>query len=149
MFSFITSQYYSEERAKLLLSKDVEKITLEELEVSVNADLQTLLHIASSKGDLLRFEQLIAKGSNIHATDKFGKTSLMIACENCHVEVVNKLIALGADIALISTHGTNCFHYAAIVGNENIIRKLLEMGMDPNLKCYDVALLFILLNIIK
>ena len=58
----------------------------------------TRLILAAVRGDLARVEELIAWHADLHATVIWGKTALMYASTNGHVEVVCALLAAGASV---------------------------------------------------
>lgn len=60
---------------------------------------RTALHRITYLGDVMRFDLLVAKGINVDIADYRGTTPLMIAAGGGHVELVQRLLAHGADAA--------------------------------------------------
>lgn len=58
-----------------------------------DATLQQLLHRAALKDDVDELKRLLEKGAKVNAQDKFGKTALMIAVEQNHINSVKFLLS--------------------------------------------------------
>ena len=56
------------------------------------------LVIASEKGDIKAVESLLKKDVYTHAQDKEGRCALVAAAYKNHLEIVDLLIAAGADV---------------------------------------------------
>ena len=57
-----------------------------------------------------------------------------MAAENSDEEMVEVLLAAGADVTLVDHNGGTALHSAACVGNVDITRILLDRGLDVNAK---------------
>ncbi|KAG9457112.1 hypothetical protein H6P81_001620 [Aristolochia fimbriata] len=98
-------------------------------------DGRTALHLAASRGyeDIVRF--LIQKGANVNCIDEFGASPLLEAVKGGHDRVVALLVQNGANLSLQEAGDYLC----KVVKESNIdlLKRLLENGVDPNSKSYD------------
>lgn len=82
----------------------------------------------------------MARKSNVNAKDKMGLTSLHMATQFGHLQIIKLLIKNGADINTQNAFGNIPMFY---VPNENaveICKLLMKHGADPTIKNeYDVA----------
>lgn len=78
---------------------------------------------------LLSYKQI-----DVNAGDKYGKTPLMIACKNRSLEVVKKLLAMGANPNTKRSFGFTALHESTLVGDIDIATILVENGADANAK---------------
>lgn len=76
---------------------------------------------------LLSYKQI-----DVNAGDKYGKTPLMIACKNRSLEVVKKLLAMGANPNTKRSFGFTALHESTLVGDIDIATILVENGADAN-----------------
>lgn len=94
---------------------------------------ETELIQASSTGNLLRVQQILTSGPNTEYRDGRGCTSLHLAAEAGHLEVVQLLVDSGAQIeSTMILHGTSInftpVAAAASRGHMEIVRFLAEKG---------------------
>ena len=93
------------------------------------------LHHAAWTGDITRIVELIARGGDPNARDRYGQTALHRAAELGLAEAIRTLTELGADVGAGDRHGWTPLHEAAGWGhNPDIITALLEAGADLNAK---------------
>jgi ankyrin repeat protein len=91
-------------------------------------DGATLLHWAAHWDDLNTADKLIRAGADPNATNEYGVTPLVLACENGSAAMVGKLLFAGAkptETALMTCSWT---------GNPEALKLLLDRGSDPNAK---------------
>ncbi|MBP5426882.1 MAG: ankyrin repeat domain-containing protein [Clostridiales bacterium] len=90
-------------------------------------------------GDVKTLEKLIEKeklaGNEdcVNEVNEKGKTPLILACLHGNIEVVDKLIELGADINRIErVNGWTPLYAACVCGRVDIVKRLLENGANVN-----------------
>jgi len=90
----------------------------------------TPLHIAASIGDLATVKLLLRYGAAIDPVHEEG-TPLLVAVQDGHLPVVRELIAAGANINVRDSLGGNLVSIAAGRRHEEIVRLLVQLGIDP------------------
>ena len=110
--------------------------------LSANADINaeggdywTALQCAAGEGHYLVVEELLSKGANINAKGgRFDRTPLLAALDpiaySLNPEVAHLLLDHGADIKLQGKHSP--LHAATRLGAKSIVKRLLDLGADPN-----------------
>ncbi len=93
---------------------------------TANPFKQTLLHLASQKGQGANVLCLLQKGAQINARDLSGRTSLFLAVQQGHREVVQVLLQHKADFTLTSIEQETVLHAAAFYGYTQILEDLLK-----------------------
>ncbi|MFH1028901.1 MAG: ankyrin repeat domain-containing protein, partial [Pseudomonadota bacterium] len=63
-----------------------------------------------------------------------GKTALHYAAANGHTDIVNMLIAKGADVDASDREGHTPLMFAAIYGCNKTVQALLDGGANPSIK---------------
>jgi ankyrin repeat protein len=99
--------------------------------------LEVSLYVAACDGDLSKTKTLLMLGANVNATDVRGYSALMIA-EACTTrpgrpELVELLIAKGAEVNLRARDGRNALMYAAKNGDSKAVKALLKKGASVNI----------------
>ncbi|NXT71889.1 BARD1 protein, partial [Chaetops frenatus] len=89
---------------------------------------ETLLHVASIKGDLAAVEQLLKNGADPNVKDNAGWTPLHEACNHGHREVVELLLRFGALVNTTGYQNDSPLHDAARNGHVAIAELLLLHG---------------------
>ncbi|XP_074950170.1 BRCA1-associated RING domain protein 1 [Phalacrocorax aristotelis] len=89
---------------------------------------ETLLHVASIKGDLAAVEQLLKNGADPNVKDNAGWTPLHEACNHGHKEVVELLLQCKALVNTTGYQNDSPLHDAARNGHVSIVELLLLHG---------------------
>lgn len=101
----------------------------------------TDLHFAAQAGNAIEVVQQVRKGTDINVQDDNGNTPLKYASAEPHVEVVGKLIDLGASVTLADKRGFTPLHCAAGHGfwpeALEIADLLLKHGAKINQQSHD------------
>lgn len=100
----------------------------------------TALMEACASGNYEICRRLIELGANVNATSNFQLTALHYLCEkkDGNVKILDLLVENGADIHQIQVRNgqKNALHFAAKSGSLTIVKRLLELGLDPNGRAY-------------
>jgi len=95
------------------------------------------IHKAATLGNIEAVKQHLAAGADVNATDdRYGRTPLSFAAANDYKELIELLIAEGADVNANSKIGTP-LHAAAFWGQKEIAELLIANGADVNAKISD------------
>lgn len=96
------------------------------------------LHQAARRGNLTKVEQLLKGKSKAQADEagEFNDTPMMWAAYEGHPKVVNRLLAMGANVKAVDKLNLTPLHLAAANGHCEIITALLSKGANP--KAIDV-----------
>lgn len=98
------------------------------------------LHFAAHAGGDAMCETLLAHGAPVDATERLGRTPLLIAATaaaRCGdgatdaLAVCRRLLAAGADAGAADLNGQTVLHLAAWAGDEALVGALLAAGADP------------------
>jgi ankyrin repeat protein len=107
----------------------------------VPATLQLELIEAVQANDLPAATAAILAGASVNQRGPLALTPLHIACGRGYVQMVDKLIAAGADVhALDSSMGASALHFAAESGVTDVAQLLLDAGAFINLQSATVGL---------
>ena len=88
---------------------------------------------AARTGSLATVKTLLAHGAKVDAKDEArGQTALMWASAEGHVDVVQALIAGGADVRAHLASGFTPLLFAVREGHLDVVRALLKAGVDVN-----------------
>jgi len=94
------------------------------------------IHTAAKTGDLAGIQAELDKGVDVDEGDDSwpGMTPLHYAADEGHTEVVELLIANGADVNAKNENGWTPLHLAAYWGGKEIVELLIAAGADVNAK---------------
>jgi ankyrin repeat protein/glyoxylase-like metal-dependent hydrolase (beta-lactamase superfamily II) len=91
------------------------------------------IHDAAKKGDLIKVKSLLQKDSTLLDTNGENKKApLHWAAEAGRLEIVEFLIAKGADINILNVASETPLHYAATYGHKEVVDLLLKKGAKVN-----------------
>jgi len=93
----------------------------------------TLLHKACLTGDLSFIDFLVEKGAEVNRRDEHQLTPLHVACQikragYDNLEIIKKLLILGADPTLQDVDGRTPLHWSLENGQEGVAKYLVEKG---------------------
>ncbi|XP_059133995.1 BRCA1-associated RING domain protein 1 [Peromyscus eremicus] len=89
---------------------------------------ETLLHIASIKGDIPSVEYLLQNGNDPNVKDHAGWTPLHEACSHGHLKIVELLLRHNALVNTTGYQNDSPLHDAAKNGHVDIVKMLLSYG---------------------
>ena len=92
----------------------------------------SLLSLASAAGSIAAIEMLLSHGCNIDSRDSGGDTPLMHATRLGNTEVVEHLLAKGANPLLRNTSDLGLLHLAVLSDNVLTIKAVLSTNLDIN-----------------
>ena len=94
------------------------------------------IHDAARNGDLAGVQAELDKGVDVDESDDSwpGMTPLHYAADEGHTEVVELLIANGADVNAKDENGRTPLHLATYWGEKEIVELLIAAGADVNAK---------------
>jgi ankyrin repeat protein len=91
--------------------------------------------LSARLGNIEAVKQHLAAGTDVNAKGVAGWTALHHAAYDGHKEVVELLIANGADVNVRSRErGSTPLHHAALLGHNQVIELLIAKGADVNAK---------------
>lgn len=92
------------------------------------------LHYASMAGFESIVRLLIEKGAKINTRNGHGKSPLLKALKYKRASIARILLENGALPTAVDYHGFSCLHFASRMGGDDIVGKLINLGLDVNLQ---------------
>ena len=89
---------------------------------------------AIKRGDVQIVLDLLERGADVDARDRYGQTGLMLAAHAGHREVVETLIAHRAKLNVTAKFGLSALMLALVAGHEEVARVLAKAGADLSLR---------------
>ena len=89
---------------------------------------------AIKRGDAQIVLDLLERGTDEDARDRYGQTALMLAAHAGHREVVETLIAHRANLNITAKFGLSALMLALVSGHEEVARLLARAGADLSLR---------------
>ena len=103
----------------------------------VTPEGETQLMLAARHGLLPIVRELLKRGASVRTRTTIGKTALMEALEQGHEPVIRLLLKSGEKLSAPTAPGKwTQLMSAALGGQEAYVRKLLQIGSDPNAVLY-------------
>jgi ankyrin repeat protein len=87
---------------------------------------------ATKKQDVQAVRALLKQRSDIHATEADGSTALHWAAQRSHLELVELLLAAGANPDAATRYKIPPLYLASLNGHAAIMARLLDAGANPN-----------------
>ena len=99
----------------------------------------TALMEACESGNYEICRRLIELGANVNATCNYQLTALNYLCgkSDGNVKILELLVENGVDVHHITSDQRGALHFAAKSGSLTIVKRLLELGIDPNGRAFD------------
>jgi len=85
-------------------------------------------------GDVQGVRELLARGAEINALDRYGQTALMLAAHAGNREIVETLIGHRADLNITAKFGLSAIMLAIVAGHPEVARLLARAGADLSLR---------------
>lgn len=89
---------------------------------------------AIKRDDLRIVLELLGRGTNVDARNRYGQTALMLAAHAGHREIVEALVAHGANLNITAKFGLSALMLAIVAGHEDVARLLVRAGADLSLR---------------
>ena len=89
---------------------------------------------AIERGDVQIVRNLLGRGADVDARDRYGQTALMRAAHAGRREVVETLIAHRASLNLTAKGGLSALMLALVAGHAEVARLLANAGADLSLR---------------
>ena len=91
--------------------------------------------VATSRGDMQSFKDLVAYGSDINAQNKQGMTPLLYALRANNRDMVKEIVSIeNTDVNICNVLGQCPLYWAAYMGDDIVVNALLTLGADYNKK---------------
>jgi ankyrin repeat protein len=89
---------------------------------------------AITRGDVDAVREMLRRGADVNARNRYGQTGLMLAAHAGHREVVEVLVRHGADLDVTAKFGLSALMLAVVSGHSEIARLLARAGSDLSLR---------------
>jgi ankyrin repeat protein len=83
-----------------------------------------------TRGDSQDVRDLLDRGRDVEARDRYGQTALMPAAHAGHREIVEALIAHRANLNTTAKYGLSALMLAVVAGHAAVVRLLADAGAD-------------------
>lgn len=89
---------------------------------------------AIKRGNVQLVLDLLGRGTDVDARDRYGQTGLMLAAHAGHREVVQILIAHRANLNITAKFGLSALMLALVAGHAEVASLLAKAGADLSLR---------------
>ncbi len=95
--------------------------------------VKTLLMHICEQGIISKVQEILAKGVDINATDKNGKTALILTLEKGHIDIAKVLLEQeGINTNAVMQDNWTALHAAVKIANVEMVQYFIERGADIN-----------------
>lgn len=91
------------------------------------------LFLAAHEGDVVKIEQLVAAGADVHARDTRGRTPVHVAAFASEDDALRALAEAGADMNALENQAYDAVTIAAVADDPELMSLAIELGNDPGL----------------
>lgn len=91
-------------------------------------ELIELLVDGARYGDMEDVEAALSHSVPVDSTDELGRTAMHMAAANGHQDVIARLLAAGASVALKNAEGNTPLHWACLNGHQEAAKALMDRG---------------------
>jgi uncharacterized protein len=77
---------------------------------------------------------LLGRGADVNALDRYGQSALMLAAHAGHREIIETLIAHKADLDITAKFGLSALMLAVVAGHGEVAHLLVKAGADVSLR---------------
>ena len=96
--------------------------------------MNTALEDAIKRNDVEIVRELLGRGADVNARDRYGQTALMLAAHAGNREVVEILTAHRANLNITAKFGLTALMLSLIAGHAEVARILAKAGADLSLR---------------
>jgi ankyrin repeat protein len=89
---------------------------------------------ATKRGDVKVVLELIGRGTDVNARDRYGQTALMLAAQAGHREVVEILVGHRVNLNITAKFGLSALMLALVAEHVEVARLLAKAGADLSLR---------------
>lgn len=89
---------------------------------------------AIKSGNIQDIHDLLARGVDVDARDRYGQTALMLVAHAGHREAVELLIAHRASLNITAKYGLSALMPAIVAGHADVAHLLVDTGADRSLQ---------------
>lgn len=90
------------------------------------------LHLAYQYGTVEMIKYLKEKGADTHLENDDGEIPLFKLVRRKDIDIVDELIKSGENLKQMNKHKESIVLYAVPFGTDEMLKKLIEIGLDPN-----------------
>ena len=96
--------------------------------------MDTCWEDAVRRGDTDIVRDLLERGVDANARDRYGQTGVMLAAHGGHLATVKLLVEHGADLDVTAKYGLSAVMLAVVAGYEEIALALARAGADLTMR---------------